>query len=55
MAGQWRWGALVRRGYPEASRASLQAAAHVDPSYDLNFPHRPNVHGGEVLEKIGGR
>jgi pimeloyl-ACP methyl ester carboxylesterase len=26
----------------------LQAGAHVDPYYDLNFLHRPDVHGGEV-------
>jgi len=30
----------------------LQAGAHVDPYYDLNFLHRPDVHGGEVCAAI---
>ncbi len=30
----------------------LQAGAHVDPYYDLNFLHRPDVHGGEVAGAI---
>ena len=36
--------------HPERFRAiiGLQAGAHVDPYYDLNFLHRPDVHGGEV-------
>lgn len=36
--------------YPERFRAiiGLQAGAHVDPYYDLNWLHRPDVHGGEV-------
>ena len=40
--------------YPEAFRAivGLQAGAHVDPYYDLNFLHRPDVHGGEVSAAI---
>ena len=39
---------------PEAFRAiiGLQAGAHVDPYYDLNFLHRPDVHGGEVCAAI---
>ena len=37
--------------HPERFRAiiGLQAGAHVDPYYDLNFLHRPDVHGGEDL------
>src|SRR6204780_2093550 len=40
--------------HPEAFRAiiGLQAGAHVDPYYDLNFLHRPDVHGGEVSAAI---
>jgi pimeloyl-ACP methyl ester carboxylesterase len=40
--------------YPLAFRAiiGLQAGAHVDPYYDLNFLHRPDVHGGEVAAAI---
>ena len=36
--------------HPERFRAiiGLQAGAHVDPYYDSNFLHRPDVHGGEV-------
>jgi pimeloyl-ACP methyl ester carboxylesterase len=36
--------------YPERFRAiiGLQAGAHVEPYYDLNWLHRPDVHGGEV-------
>ena len=36
--------------HPERFRAiiGLQAGAHVDPYYDLNFLHRADVHGGEV-------
>lgn len=30
----------------------LQAGAHVDPYYDLNFLHRPDIHGGEVCAAI---
>jgi len=30
----------------------LQAGAHVDPYYDLNFLHRPDVHGGEVCAAV---
>ncbi|XIA63740.1 alpha/beta fold hydrolase [Bradyrhizobium sp. TZ2] len=30
----------------------LQAGAHVDPYYDLNFLHRSDVHGGEVCGAI---
>src|SRR5882724_11441853 len=40
--------------HPENFRAiiGLQAGAHVDPYYDLNFLHRPDVHGGEVAGAI---
>jgi pimeloyl-ACP methyl ester carboxylesterase len=40
--------------HPERFRAiiGLQAGAHVDPYYDLNFLHRPDVHGGEVAAAI---
>ncbi|MBB4260543.1 MULTISPECIES: alpha/beta fold hydrolase [unclassified Bradyrhizobium] len=40
--------------HPERFRAiiGLQAGAHVDPYYDLNFLHRPDVHGGEVCAAI---
>src|SRR5436305_9270603 len=40
--------------HPERFRAiiGLQAGAHVDPYYDLNFLHRPDVHGGEVSGAI---
>src|SRR5712691_2417382 len=40
--------------HPRAFRAiiGLQAGAHVDPYYDLNFLHRPDVHGGEVSAAI---
>ena len=40
--------------HPQAFRAiiGLQAGAHVDPYYDLNFLHRPDVHGGEVSAAI---
>jgi pimeloyl-ACP methyl ester carboxylesterase len=40
--------------HPEAFRAivGLQAGAHVDPYYDLNFLHRPDVHGGDVSAAI---
>src|SRR5438552_18755900 len=40
--------------HPEAFRAiiGLQAGAHVDPYYDLNFLHRADVHGGEVCGAI---
>ena len=40
--------------YPERFRAiiGLQAGAHVDPYYDLNLLHRPDVHGGEVCAGI---
>ena len=40
--------------HPESFRAiiGLQAGAHVDPYYDLNFLHRPDVHGGEVCGAI---
>jgi pimeloyl-ACP methyl ester carboxylesterase len=40
--------------HPQAFRAiiGLQAGAHVDPYYDLNFLHRPDVHGGEVCGAI---
>ena len=39
--------------HPERFRAiiGLQAGAHVDPYYDLNFLHRPDVHGGEVCRR----
>ena len=42
------------RKHPEEFRAiiGLQAGAHVDPYYDLNFLHRPDVHGGEVCGAI---
>ena len=40
--------------HPEAFRAiiGLQAGAHVDPYYDLNFLHHPDVHGGEVSAAV---
>jgi len=40
--------------HPEIFRAiiGLQAGAHVDPYYDLNFLHRSDVHGGEVCGAI---
>jgi len=40
--------------HPERFRGiiGLQAGAHVDPYYDLNFLHRPDVHGGEVAAAI---
>jgi len=40
--------------HPESFRAiiGLQAGAHVDPYYDLNFLHRSDVHGGEVCGAI---
>jgi len=40
--------------HPERFRAiiGLQTGAHVDPYYDLNFLHRPDVHGGEVCAAI---
>ncbi len=40
--------------HPERFRAiiGLQAGAHVDPYYDLNFLHRGDVHGGEVAGAI---
>jgi len=39
---------------PERFRAliGLQAGAHVDPYYDLDWLHRPDVHGGEVCAGI---
>lgn len=40
--------------YPERFRAliGLQSGAHVDPYYDLQWLHRPDVHGGEVCAAI---
>jgi len=40
--------------HPERFRGiiGLQAGAHVDPYYDLNFLHRPDVHGGEVCAAV---
>ena len=40
--------------HPERFRAiiGLQAGAHVDPYYDLNFLHRSDVHGGEVCAAL---
>jgi pimeloyl-ACP methyl ester carboxylesterase len=40
--------------HPETFRAiiGLQAGAHIDPYYDLDFLHRPDVHGGEVCGAI---
>ena len=40
--------------HPERFRAliGLQSGAHVDPYYDLNWLHRPDVHGGEVCAGI---
>lgn len=36
--------------YPERFRAliGLQSGAHAEPYYDLQFLHRPDVHGGEM-------
>jgi pimeloyl-ACP methyl ester carboxylesterase len=40
--------------HPERFRAiiGLQAGAHVDPYYDVNFLHRSDVHGGEISAAI---
>ncbi len=40
--------------YPQRFRAiiGLQAGAHVEPYYDLNWLHRPDVHGGEMAAGI---
>lgn len=40
--------------HPECFRAiiALQAGAHVDPYYDLNLLHRPDIHGGEICAAI---
>lgn len=40
--------------HPERFRAliGLQSGAHVDPYYDINWLHRPDVHGGEVCAGI---
>jgi len=40
--------------HPERFRAiiGLQSGAHVDPYYDLQYLHRPDVHGGEVCAAI---
>ena len=40
--------------HPDRFRAiiGLQAGAHVDPYYDLNFLHRADVHGGEISGAI---
>ena len=40
--------------HPERFRGiiGLQAGAHVNPYYDLNFLHRPDVHGGEVCAAV---
>ena len=36
--------------HPERFRAiiGLESAAHVAPYYDVNWLHRPGLHGGEV-------
>src|SRR4051794_26168953 len=36
--------------HPDRFRAiiGLQSGAHLDPYYDVNFLHRPDVHGGEI-------
>ncbi len=40
--------------HPERFRGliGLQSGAHVDPYYDLEWLHRPDVHGGEVCAGI---
>ena len=40
--------------HPDAFRAivGLQSGGHVDPYYDLQWLHRPDVHGGEVCAGI---
>lgn len=40
--------------HPERFRAliGLQSGAHVDPYYDINWLHRPDVHGGEVCAGV---
>jgi pimeloyl-ACP methyl ester carboxylesterase len=40
--------------FPDQFRAiiGLQAGAHVDPYYNLEWLHRPDVHGGEVCAGI---
>ncbi|UCE32959.1 MAG: alpha/beta hydrolase [Burkholderiales bacterium] len=40
--------------HPQRFRAliGLQSGAHVDPYYDLEWLHRPDVHGGEVCAGI---
>ncbi|MFH1604007.1 MAG: alpha/beta fold hydrolase, partial [Pseudomonadota bacterium] len=35
-----------------AALIGLQSGAHVDPYYDLDWLHRPDVHGGEVSAGI---
>lgn len=40
--------------HPDRFRAAigLQSGAHVDPYYDLQWTHRPDVHGGEACAAI---
>lgn len=40
--------------HPQSFRAliGLQSGAHVDPYYDVQWLHRPDVHGGEVCAGI---
>jgi len=40
--------------HPERFRAiiGLQASAHTEPYYDLDWLHRPDVHGGEVCAGV---
>lgn len=40
--------------HPEKFRAiiGLQAGAHVDPYYSLDYLHRPDIHGGEMCAAI---
>ena len=40
--------------HPERFRAiiGLQAGAHVDPYYNLDYLHRPDIHGGEMCAAI---
>jgi len=44
----------LARKYPEMMRAvvGLQSGPHVDPYYDLDWLHRPDVHGGLVCAGI---
>jgi len=44
----------LAHAHPEAFRAliGLQSSAHVEPYYDLEWLHHPEVHGGEVCASV---